>query len=227
MYEREIKKIIIVSKLSLQISLLKDLLDRTLDIPIQVTTFDELYKMTNSNFNDSLFIFDDECLKEEDAYRYIKILFDNKITSSQVLINSDKNSELSKYMIWPNLMGVFYDSDDFDVLTQGLNRVLTGEFWFTRALSQKLIMAYRKNECPNIKVCVDLTEREKQIMQLLAIGASNAQIADSLFVSENTVKTHLHNIFKKINVKNRLQALMWLRHSDSNLSKSSVSEIKI
>jgi ATP/maltotriose-dependent transcriptional regulator MalT len=42
-------------------------------------------------------------------------------------------------------------------------------------------------------------------------GASNTEIADSLFVSEHTVKSHLYNVFKKLNVKNRLQAVSWAR----------------
>ncbi|MEA7595362.1 LuxR C-terminal-related transcriptional regulator, partial [Salmonella enterica subsp. enterica serovar Virginia] len=40
-------------------------------------------------------------------------------------------------------------------------------------------------------------------------GASNNEIARSLFISENTVKTHLYNLFKKIAVKNRTQAVSW------------------
>ncbi|HCH5920402.1 helix-turn-helix transcriptional regulator, partial [Vibrio parahaemolyticus] len=49
-------------------------------------------------------------------------------------------------------------------------------------------------------------------------GASNQQIAEQLFVSENTVKTHLHNIFKKIDVKNRVQALIWAKENISDHS---------
>ncbi len=54
-----------------------------------------------------------------------------------------------------------------------------------------------------------LTRREIEILDLIADGFSNQQIADELFISPHTVKTHLHNIFKKINVKRRLQAALW------------------
>lgn len=54
-----------------------------------------------------------------------------------------------------------------------------------------------------------LTHREKEILNKLRAGASNTEIAKLLFISENTVKTHLYNLFKKISVKNRTQAVSW------------------
>lgn len=55
----------------------------------------------------------------------------------------------------------------------------------------------------------DLTRREKEILKLISNGLSNQKIADHLFISPHTVKTHLQNIFSKINVKQRLQAALW------------------
>lgn len=53
-----------------------------------------------------------------------------------------------------------------------------------------------------------LTSREREIMNLVAEGDSNKRIAEKLFLSELTVKTHLKNIFKKMNVSNRTQAIL-------------------
>jgi len=52
----------------------------------------------------------------------------------------------------------------------------------------------------------DLSPREGEVLQLVAQGAPNKKIADSLFISENTVKTHLRNIMEKLHLANRSQA---------------------
>jgi DNA-binding NarL/FixJ family response regulator len=51
-----------------------------------------------------------------------------------------------------------------------------------------------------------LSPREGEVLQLVAQGATNKEIADSLFISENTVKTHLRNIMEKLHLANRSQA---------------------
>jgi two-component system, NarL family, response regulator LiaR len=52
-----------------------------------------------------------------------------------------------------------------------------------------------------------ITERELEIIQLMAAGLSNREIAERLFVSENTVKTHAARVFDKLNAKRRTQAV--------------------
>ncbi len=53
-----------------------------------------------------------------------------------------------------------------------------------------------------------LTQRELEILKMVSKGASNADIAEKLFVKEVTIKTHLNNIYKKLNVENRVQAVL-------------------
>jgi LuxR family transcriptional regulator of csgAB operon len=54
-----------------------------------------------------------------------------------------------------------------------------------------------------------LTRREVEILALLGIGSSNDEIAEKLYISSNTVKTHLYRVFRKIKVPNRFQAALW------------------
>jgi DNA-binding CsgD family transcriptional regulator len=56
-----------------------------------------------------------------------------------------------------------------------------------------------------------LTPREKEILTLIAAGHSNREIADQLFVSENTVKTHSSRVFDKLGVRRRVQAVQKAR----------------
>jgi len=55
----------------------------------------------------------------------------------------------------------------------------------------------------------ELTPREQEILRYLAYGLTNKKIAQALFISEKTVKSHLNSIFKKLNVTRRLQAILY------------------
>ena len=84
-----------------------------------------------------------------------------------------------------------------------------GELW----LSRKAMSAYilKKNGHGNHSKENDhlLTPRETEILTKIAQGSTNDEIAEELCISRHTVKTHLYNIFKKINVPSRLQAALW------------------
>ena len=75
-----------------------------------------------------------------------------------------------------------------------------GDTYLPPEISSKVIAAMR-NPSPK------LTRRERDVVKLLATGASNAQIAQELFVTEATVKSHLVNVFTKLGVDSRARAI--------------------
>jgi DNA-binding NarL/FixJ family response regulator len=68
--------------------------------------------------------------------------------------------------------------------------------------------APRAVERPNVET-LDLTRREQEILRLVAEGHSNAKLAKMLWVTEQTVKFHLSNTYRKLGVSNRTEAARW------------------
>jgi len=60
-----------------------------------------------------------------------------------------------------------------------------------------------------------LSRRETEILQLVITGISNKDIAEKLFISIHTVKTHLYNIYKTLKIRNRVEAVSWAQKAHS------------
>ena len=88
--------------------------------------------------------------------------------------------------------------------------MLEGELWISREVLTKYVLKNTGiDKTENRENGVTLTSREIEILALISAGIKNEEIAYKLFISPNTVKTHVYNIFKKIDVPNRLQATLW------------------
>ncbi|MCP4358309.1 MAG: response regulator transcription factor [Chloroflexi bacterium] len=57
------------------------------------------------------------------------------------------------------------------------------------------------------KPAIDLTPREMDVLQAIAVGLSNKEIEETLFISKNTVRTHIKNLYSKLGVESRTQAI--------------------
>lgn len=126
------------------------------------------------------------------------------------LKNEEQASQLMKLVL---IQGVFYRTDSLELIRKGIERLLDGDFWISRTLMTRMIDFYRRQQMNCYRPACGITQRELEIIGLLGSGASNNQIAERLFVSEYTVKSHLYNIFRKINVTNRMQAVNWARQN--------------
>ncbi|BDR15716.1 LuxR C-terminal-related transcriptional regulator [Vibrio sp. STUT-A11] len=211
--------IILVTEGSLQSSLLKDVLETKLGISVILLTPENLTSRSLQDQPISAIILDFSILTDETLLLYRNFKESEFAGIREILINCDRAISTEELFLWNTLVGIFYTSDDVQMLQTGIDKILQGDMWFSRKFSQQYITHLRQNSKPVYKQAPSiLTKRELQIITFLAMGASNQQIAKQLFVSENTVKTHLHNIFKKIEVKNRVQALIWAKENISEYS---------
>ena len=95
-------------------------------------------------------------------------------------------------------------SDEFLEMLSGLER---GEAAVSRKVTSRLIAGYQQLSAQVGDPKSLLTERELELLYLLADGLSNKVIAEKLFISENTVKYHIKNILQKFGVQNRTEAV--------------------
>jgi len=109
---------------------------------------------------------------------------------------------------WPIIKGLFYLGDSTTTLLKGLQQLLNNNHWFPKRVCDKLLDTYRQPPSANAYTAL-LSRRELHIVDELSKGKANKAIADTLFISEFTVKSHLYRIFKKIGAKNRAEVRCW------------------
>ena len=95
-----------------------------------------------------------------------------------------------------------------DRLTTAIRVVADGGSLFAPSVTRRLIEEFAKRDpTPSADLSV-LTERENEVLRLIARGLSNAEIAGQLFVTENTVKTHVARLLMKLDLRDRVQAVV-------------------
>ena len=101
-------------------------------------------------------------------------------------------------------------------LVEGIRAVVSGESLLAPSVTRRMIEVYldRPPAAPAPAVLDALTPREREILVLLARGLSNAEIAEQLFVSETTVKTHVARVLMKLGLRDRVQAVIFAYEND-------------
>jgi DNA-binding NarL/FixJ family response regulator len=97
-------------------------------------------------------------------------------------------------------------------LIAAVRAVAGGAAWFDPAVAPRVLDRYRRVVAPATRDAARLdliTEREHDVLRLMARGATNSEIAADLYVSEATVKTHVGSIFFKLGVRDRAAAIVF------------------
>jgi two-component system, NarL family, response regulator LiaR len=96
-----------------------------------------------------------------------------------------------------------------DKLVEALNRAVQGEVTLHPRVAARVLQNIRGENTESEPMFTELTERETDVLKLIASGLSNSQIAETLVISENTVKGHVSNILSKLHMADRTQAAVY------------------
>jgi DNA-binding NarL/FixJ family response regulator len=133
----------------------------------------------------------------------------NRPVNHIVLLNVNCDQKLDRKCFSDGIRGVFYEPDSLDIFIKGFRAIIDGKLWLSREVMTKCIFEDTAQDKSYKNGFDKLTERQVDVLALIAVGNTNDEIADKLCISPHTVKTHLYRIFKKINVPNRVQAALW------------------
>jgi DNA-binding NarL/FixJ family response regulator len=106
---------------------------------------------------------------------------------------------------------VLKDSSAEDLIA-AVRAVAGGGAWFDPAVAPRVLDRYRRLVAPAAREAVrleSLTDREHDVLRLMARGATNSEIAATLYVAEATVKSHVGSIFAKLDVRDRAAAIVF------------------
>lgn len=175
------------------------------EVDIAKNGVEALHKLTSNESNVKFdLVLLDVMMPKMDGWQTLKYIRNNdKIKTIPIIMITAVNEESKQ------IMGLKTGADDYITkpfilpnLLARIDAVLRRSSWNKKALNEQNI---------NIPIDADveqLTKREKEVISMLAQGASNKEIADKLFVRDVTIKTHLNAIFKKLKVTNRTQAVL-------------------
>jgi DNA-binding NarL/FixJ family response regulator len=105
--------------------------------------------------------------------------------------------------------GYILKDDDPDTMLRAVRAVAHGESLLGPAIAQKVMRHFSTLSGKQTPLVDDLTPRELEVLKLIASGLTNQEIAEELTLSEKTVKNHINNIFSKLHVSDRSQAILY------------------
>lgn len=134
---------------------------------------------------------------------------DNTIKVIMLTFYEDREYLLETINLGAN--GYVLKDAESESLIKAIRDVFQGESYIYPTLATELVKEFNRREEKGSRKTnsENLTKREYEVLTLVAEGFNNREIASYLFISEKTVKNHVSNIFKKINVNDRTQAAIY------------------
>jgi two-component system response regulator DegU len=171
------------------------------------------------DYHADVYIYDPQLFGPDESFKIVNDI-KTRAPGSRILLYLDRDipdESLVHYLI-KGIDGYIRRTDDLTKVAAAIRTIYAGNIWAERKLLDKFVrytplLLMSDLEAQFAKMIHPLTAREKEIISLLVIGLPNKSISYRLNISEKTVKTHLNNIFKKMNVSNRTQVVSALVYS--------------
>ncbi len=123
-----------------------------------------------------------------------------------VMLTSSESDEHLYRAVEIGASGYLLKNLDASQLFESLGRVMKGEAAMTPEMASRLLKGIAKRSADPNRGEEALTGRELTVLRMLAVGQSNSEIAEHLYISVHTVKTHIRSILDKLRLENRTQA---------------------
>ncbi len=152
-------------------------------------------------------------MPEKDGLTVLEeVNFDTLATRVIVLTATEDDNDVVR-AVRLGARGVVLKQSATDLLLKSIQKVHSGEIWLDKRMTAEVMRAFTKSaEGGPRREKPLLSDREREIVALVAQGFRNREIGEKLFISEQTVKNHLHNIFDKLGVSDRLELALYALH---------------
>ncbi|WP_425446551.1 response regulator [Dethiothermospora halolimnae] len=204
-------KVLIVDDHSLMRQGLKQLLELEDDIDVVCQSCDgeDAIKKTNEYRPDVILL--DINMPKLNGIETLRRLKDIGVSSKVIMLTIHDDREYLCETVNIGADGYVLKDADSDTLVQAIRDVVKGKSYIQPSIASLLVSKLNSDEekTDGEKKVDLLTKREYEVLTLIAEGLNNREIAGKLYISEKTVKNHVSNIFKKIEVSDRIQAAIF------------------
>jgi|SRR5262245_24203386 two-component system NarL family response regulator len=127
-----------------------------------------------------------------------------------MLTVSDEEDDLYE-AVKAGATGYLLKEISIEEVANAIRAVVTGQSLISPSMASKLLLEFNNlaRQAEERMVVPRLTDRELQVLKLVARGLSNREVAEELFISENTVKNHVRNILEKLHLHSRMEAVVY------------------
>jgi DNA-binding NarL/FixJ family response regulator len=167
----------------------------------------------------------DMFLPDGDGLEAMRAILRQRAETKVIILTIQDSYDLSKFAILSGAKGFLLKSMPISKIVVSLHAVDRGEIALSRAMTSRILEEFARMGLMSGYLSDnlgDLTSRELEVFKQIGSGASNRQIADALSIAENTVKIHVRNIYEKLRLKNRQEAIMYAQRSGLRVSNEPV-----